>query len=82
MYTCGLTVVSKRLCYVVLCYKSDEASSAKDDVEHLRSPEQHMHGFVRLARYDFLLVFYSTDLSRGTVVDYINYAVKVSETNG
>jgi len=68
------------LCYVI----SDEASSAKDDVEHLRSPEQHrlMHGFVRLARYDFLLVFYSTDLSRGTVVDYINYAVKVSETNG
>jgi len=35
------------------------SSCAKDDFERFQSSEQHVDGCVLLARYDFLLVFYS-----------------------
>jgi len=51
---------------------------AKDDCRHYRSSKQHANGCVRLARYDFLLVFYG-DLGSVWVEPLSNYKPLNSE---
>jgi len=40
-------------------FRVPQSVGAKDDFERFQSSEQHADGCVLLARYDFLLVFYS-----------------------
>jgi len=44
---------------VIAASPSDEVSGAEGDFRHFRSSQQQADGINRLAKYDFLLVFYS-----------------------
>jgi len=50
-------------------YRVPKSVGTKGDFGHFRSSEQHADSTNRLARYAFLLVFYSELRSRWTVVE-------------